>query len=244
MPSGRFCHFFRRIRAHRLEYSMWQLHNRRAFWDTSAGQQILTLDLIFRKISDAQRIFVGRAAQRGVELSCPPDCGACCHGFMPDVLPVEADYIAFFLLINQNNPGDGPEGHFSLLSPSTPASPSPCPFYAADRPGANCRIYEARPLICRLFGFSGTKTKKGGTAYRLCRHMPTPRGFPGRSPTQEALQRAIGTLPPLMSDFSIGILAIDPSRASERKPLVEALPPALARISATLHYCPEEPNAA
>ncbi|GAB6276516.1 MAG: hypothetical protein SAMD01599839_10560 [Rectinema sp.] len=88
---------------------MWQLHNRRAFWDTSAGQQILTLDLIFRKISDAQRIFVGRAAQRGVELFCPPDCGACCHGFMPDVLPIEADYIAFFLLINQNNPGDGPE---------------------------------------------------------------------------------------------------------------------------------------
>ncbi len=215
---------------------MWYVNNKRAFWDTSAGQQILTLDLIFRKISDAQNLFVDQAAKHNIELFCPPGCGTCCHGFMPDVLPVEADYIAFFLLINQNNPGSGQEGHFSLLSP--------CPFYAADRPGANCRIYEARPLICRLFGFSGTKTKNGELVYRLCRHMPTPRGLPGRSPTQEALQGAIGALPPLMSDFAIEILAIDPSKASERKSLSEALPSALARISATLHYCPEEPNAA
>jgi len=222
---------------------MWHVQHKQAFWDTSVGQQILTLDSIFRKISDAQRFFIDQSARRSIELSCPPACGRCCHGFMPDVLPVEADYIAYFLLSTEEETACG-IGQSPLLAVSAGDSPSPCPFYAPDRPGSNCRVYEARPLICRLFGFSGTKTKNGTIAYRICRHMPTPLGLTERTLSQEALMRTINALPPLMSDFAMEMLTIDPSKASERKPLSEALPPALAQIAAILHYCPEEPNAA
>lgn len=222
---------------------MWHMQNERAFWETSAGQQILTLDFIYRKISNMQRVFVDQAAHRGVELSCPPACGSCCHGFMPDLLPIEADYIAFFLLSNGCTPCDT-DRPYGLLSLNSSSSPSPCPFYRDDQPGANCRIYEARPLICRLFGFSATTTKNGDIAYRLCRYMPTPQGFPGRTLDRDTLERSIGTTPPLMSDFAMEIVGIDPVNASERKSLSEALPSALARISAILHYCPREPNAA
>jgi Fe-S-cluster containining protein len=223
---------------------MWHGQHRRAFWDTAAGQQILTLDLIFRKISEAQQSFIRQAAQHVIRLTCPPGCGACCHGFMPDVLPVEADYIAYFLLSHETKLTGEPELSRVFFLVRAEGNPSPCPFHDPGRPGENCRIYEARPLVCRLFGFSSTQTKRGGIVYRLCRHMPTPQGLTERTLGRDALMRSIGAAPPLMSGFALEMLAIDPSRASERRPLSEALPPALARIAASLHYCPEEPNAA
>lgn len=223
---------------------MWYGQHGRAFWDTAAGRQILTLDLIFRKISEAQQSFIDTAAQRGIHLACPPGCGSCCHGFMPDVLPVEADYIAYFLLSHGACPTGEPVLAYNAFSVRAEDSPSPCPFHDPDRPGQNCRIYEARPLVCRLFGFSSTQSKAGRAVYRLCRYMPTPPGLSERILNEETLLQRIGATPPLMGNFAMELLAIDPSRASERRPLSEAIPPALARIAATLHYCPDEPNAA
>ncbi len=163
---------------------------------------------------------------------------------MPDVLPVEADYIAYFLLSHEAHPTGESFHTYDAFSVHAEDNPSPCPFHDPDRPGHNCRIYEARPLVCRLFGFSSTQTKTGKAVYRLCRHMPTPQGLTERILNLEALMHHIGATPPLMGSFAMELLAIDPSRASERSPLSKALPSALARIAATLHYCPDEPNAA
>jgi Fe-S-cluster containining protein len=167
---------------------------------------------------------------------------------MPDVLPVEADYIAYYILsasptspVSSSNL-TAPPALETWLSPKPPENPSPCPFHDPNAPGANCRIYEARPLVCRLFGFSSTQTKAGTAVYRLCRHMPTPQGLAERSLSQETLMHTIGAAPPLMGDFAMELLAIDPSSASERKALSEAMPPALARVGSTLRYCPEEPE--
>lgn len=230
---------------------MWGQQQNRAFWDTSAGQKILTLDFIFRKISEAQRSFVDTAALRGITLACPPGCGSCCHGFMPDVLPVEAEYIAYYMLRSSSNsatsssassPSPALSAPETWLSLKQPDNPSPCPFHDPSSPGANCRVYPARPLICRLFGYASTRAKSGETTFRLCRHMPTPAGLPGRTLSARELEIDIGAAPPLMSDFAMELLAIDPSSASERKPLSEAMPPALARVGAILRYCPEEPE--
>ncbi len=163
---------------------------------------------------------------------------------MPDVLPVEADYIAYFLLSHEAHTTGEPVLAYDAFSVRAEDNPSPCPFHDPERPGHNCRIYEARPLVCRLFGFSSTQTKTGRTVYRLCRHMPTPPGLRERILSEEALLQRIGATPPLMGSFAMELLAIDPSRASERRPLSESLPSALARIAGTLHYCPDEPNAA
>lgn len=227
---------------------MWGQQQNRAFWETSAGRQILTLDLILRKISEAQRTFVDTATRRGITLACPPACGSCCHGFMPDVLPVEAEYIAYYILsaspaLPASSPNlTTPPAPETMLSLKPPENPSPCPFHDPSRPGANCRVYPARPLICRLFGHSSTRAKTGETLFRLCRHMPTPDGFTSRILDSQSLANTIGAEPPLMSDFAMELLAIDPSSASDRRPLAEAMPPALARISSILHYCPDEPE--
>ncbi len=214
----------------------------RAFWDTSAGQKILTLDFIFRKISEAQRSFVDTAARRDIHIACPPDCGSCCHGFMPDVLPIEADYIAYYILRSRPEASSTLATPQALFSLNNPDNPSPCPFHDPSAPGANCRVYQARPLICRLFGYSSTHMKNNQTAYRLCRFMPTPTGISVRTLTSHELELKIGAVPPLMSDFAMEVLAIDPSCASERKPLSEAMPSALARVGSILRYCPEEPE--
>lgn len=220
---------------------MWGRQQNQAFWDTSAGRQILTLDFIFRKISEVQRSFVDAATQRGIHIACPPTCGSCCHGFMPDVLPVEADYIAYFILSTSADPStqSTPESCVSLRHPN---NPSPCPFHDPSQPGANCRIYTARPLICRLFGYSSTRTKSGGRTFRLCRHIPTPEGLSSRQLSDWDLEAKLGTEPPFMSDFAMELLAIDPSSASQRCPLSEAMPLSLARIGGILHYCPDEPE--
>ncbi len=231
---------------------MWGQRQNLAFWDTSVGQKILTLDFIFRKISEAQRSFIEAAARHDIHIACPSDCGSCCHGFMPDVLPVEADYIAYYILRTNSGtsskPGVIPEVPAALptletwLSQKQPDNPSPCPFHDPFSPGANCRVYLARPLICRLFGYSSSRAKTGQTIFRLCRHMPTPEGFSARTLDTKELNAAIGATPPLMSDFAMEILAIDPSSASERTQLSEAMPSAFARVSSMLRYCPDEPE--
>lgn len=220
---------------------MLLMRHNQAFWDTTVGQQILTLDLIYRKISDAQRTFIDSASQHDIELACPSGCGKCCHGFMPDVLPIEADYIAYYLLSNSKvfSAAEAP----SLQIASSAENPSPCPFHDPNRPGENCRIYPARPLVCRLFGYSAIKDKNNRLSYRLCRYMPAPQGLDARILDQDTIISKVGALPPLMTDFAMEVLSLDPSQAAERKPLIEAIRPALARIGTTLQYCPE-PNAA
>lgn len=237
MPAGGFFLF----NVQRAEYFMLFMRFNQVFWDTTVGRQILTLDLFYRKISDAQRTFIDSASQHGIELACPSGCGNCCHGFMPDVLPIEADYIAYYLLSNDKafSAAEAP----SLQIASSAENPSPCPFHDPDRPGENCRIYPARPLVCRLFGFAGTKDKNGEPSFRLCRCMPTPQRLDVRILDQKDLIGKIGALPPIMSDFAMEVLSLDPSQAAERKPLVEAIRPALAKIGTTLEYC-RGPNAA
>jgi hypothetical protein len=73
--------------------------------------------------------------------------------------------------------------------------------------------------------------------------MPAPQGLDVRILDQNTIISKVGALPPLMTDFAMEVLSLDPSQAAERKPLIEAICPALARIGTTLQYCPE-PNAA
>jgi|GEM_PF-4674308 len=76
--------------------------------------------------------------------------------------------------------------------------------------------------------------------------MPTPRGIHERILDHSAMMNTFGAEPPSMTDFSMEVLAIDPKSASDRKPLFEALPKALARINSILQFCSleDEPNAA
>lgn len=159
-------------------------------------------------------------------LACPAGCGRCCEGFIPDILPLEASYLAAWLVRNR------PERALRIADSDTlPANLHGCPLYDPDKPDAHCTVYPGRPLICRLFAFSGVRTRTGSSSFSLCRGMP---GLPpprsgARSWEGPELEALFGT-PPLMSDFGSELEGIVPGDGSRRLPLTEALPPAIRQV--------------
>lgn len=221
-----------------------QLDTQNPFVQTATGNRIAQLAEIYRSIEQEQRAFIESSFACGKPLRCPAHCGSCCHGFMPDVLPVEADAIAWFLLTQAepliercNSPSAGNTGR----------NPSPCPFHDPNRPGANCLIYPVRPLVCRLFGFAAVLDKEGKPSFSLCRHMPLPAGLHKRNFAGDSIEHTFGALPPpIMSKMAMAVLALDPHHSGHRSSLSEALPGALARVGMVLRFSlsPDEPRAA
>ncbi len=101
---------------------------------------------------------------RAAGLHCPEGCGTCCETFIPEVARPEADLIASHLLSL---------GHsLTLDSWGKGEIPGGCPFYKIQGDPYHCSIYPVRPLICRLFGYAGSRDKNGSLRFRPCRHMP------------------------------------------------------------------------
>lgn len=159
-------------------------------------------------------------------LACPPGCGTCCEGFIPDILPLEAFYLAAWLV--RNRPGQALEIADSGVLPSNGRG---CPLYDPDNPYAHCTVYPGRPLICRLFAFSGVRTKNGRASFSLCRGMPgLPAPRAGARSWEGGDLEALFGAPPLMSDFGAELEGIAPGDALRREPLTEALAPAIRQI--------------
>ncbi len=171
-----------------------------------------------RALTDLEAIYrkadrdTTRWRERG-GFACPPGCGTCCERWDPEVLPAEADYLAAWLLRRE-------PGLVSALRESAgppPPDPGPgrsrCPFYdpAAD---LHCRVYPARPLVCRLFGFAGLTGRRGETVFPGC---PRARPAPG------------GPFPPLMAETG-SLLAALGGAAARPRPLRAAARDALERI--------------
>lgn len=159
-------------------------------------------------------------------VSCPHACGSCCEGFVPDILPLEAAYIAAWLVVN--DPGRAYAVASEGLSPRIAVDGRQgCPLYADGTP-YHCTVYEARPLICRMFGFSGTRDKQGETTFSVCRHGASEK-VP-RKASGSALATAFGILPPVMADFGADLISIDPDSSGRRAPLPEILPEVIGRV--------------
>ena len=160
-------------------------------------------------------------------VSCDFGCGLCCEGFVPDIVPIEASYIAAYLVGTDRDRAYAMVG--SGLSPiEQPDGRRGCPLYAADTP-YHCTVYEARPLICRMFAFSGIRNKHGATSFSVCRHGHGP-GTVRTASGHEELLRVFGSEPPVMADMGSELVAIDPTTAGERKSLDVAVPEAVARV--------------
>ncbi len=203
---------------------------------SALGAQLASLAELYERIEFAQRGFRTAAAAAGKPITCPAGCGTCCEGFVPDVLPIEAAYLAAFII------GRRPDLACRPLSPNPP-----CPFYEAERPEAHCAVYAGRPLICRLFAFSASIDKSGKPSFALCRRMPALADSGARAWTGDAILQAFGALPPAMPSFAAEVLGLDPIAAGERQSLDAALPRALSRLSLALRFAASdddpEPNA-
>jgi len=195
-----------------------------AFARTSFAPALERLHGIYARIERGQAESLAAIAARGPALACPEGCGSCCEPFIPDVLPVEARYLAAWLLRERpllaERIARWPEGLGAV---------PPCPFYDAVRPGGHCTVYPARPLICRLFGFSALRDREGRESFALCKRMPSRPG--GRSWSGSRLEEELGASLPDMADFSASVVTLVPDEAGERALLTEALPQAVRRLA-------------
>jgi uncharacterized protein len=181
------------------------------------SQDMRNLEQVYREAS--ARMDAWSKAQG---FGCPHGCGRCCEGFVPDCLPVEAEYLAHYLLSEQ------PRVAERMAAPAEGPPPVRCPLYDPDSP-FHCSVYAARPLVCRLFAFAGTRTKYGGWAFRLCRHMPAPAAWgPAREVGTET--HPAPSRPPLMGEIQSAVAALRPGDEPLRRPLPDALREALGRI--------------
>ncbi|MBN2874290.1 MAG: YkgJ family cysteine cluster protein [Spirochaetales bacterium] len=159
-------------------------------------------------------------------ISCPFGCGSCCEGFVPDILPLEASYVAVYLAAA--DPGRAYSLVANGLEPRVYEDGRVgCPLYADDTP-YHCTVYEARPLICRMFAFSAVRDKRGVPVFSACKLATSGSGV--RSATGTELLDSFGVEPPLMADMGTELASIDPDSAGERKALPEALLEALSRV--------------
>jgi len=184
----------------------------------------------YRRLAADQAVFLAATAERGLPLRSPPGCGGCCEPFVPDALPAEAAFAAAWILAR--DPGLGRE--VRAWRPGEVPTTPPCPFLRRTKDGRRCAIYPARFLICRLFGVSAVRDKRGSAEFRPCAHMPfageQTRGR-GRSVLSGAgLSRAFGSAPPQMADYAAELVGLSPSEAGERKSILEAMPSAVARV--------------
>ena len=205
----------------------------RTVWDTSLMRRINALDAIYTRVERAQATFRESAQNHGSPLACPKRCGTCCVHFVPDLMPIEADRIAYYLRTEKGGLID----HFLAHRQEAKAADATCPFWNPDKPGENCMIYPARPLICRLFGFCSMLDKGGEPAFTLCRQMPP---LPGNEKRRfigtKTMDEVFGSIPPLMLDFSRAVIALDPSDSGGRTTIDAARVPSLSKVSLFLKF--------
>lgn len=179
---------------------------------TSLEAPLAGLDRVYERIETAQSSWIA-----ATPYSCPPGCGHCCETFEPDILEIEALYLAAWIVRN------APE---RLADVDRNADRVGCVL--ADHEGCyHCTVYPARPLVCRLFAYSGDRGKDGTVRFRPCAHMKV---AGKRDLGQAELTERYGMLPPVMGDLASEADLLLPGSAGERSPLREALPRAAAKI--------------
>ncbi len=213
--------------------------------------QFLQIDEVYEDLACAQKAWI---ASTGI--SCVPNCGVCCKEYYPDVTEQEALYTAVCILFEHWNKfslhetfhirtGESCEEHtagsstlhansgntFSVsnilerIFPHFNADAAGCPFRSCAGPHF-CMIYSGRPLICRLFGAAGDRSKDGNVRYSPCKVL---KGRPGQF-LNNGSQYSVSTsqsisqeLPqhaeiPIMSDYAMRLQGYE--NLSKIKPLV------------------------
>jgi uncharacterized protein len=212
-------------RANSSAIAMTSADTTRVFPAGEAPGRLDQLRAVYARIAEAQARSLAAISDRGPALACPEGCGSCCEIFLPDVLPVESDFMADWLLGNRPDLAEA----IMARDDGSPSAAPPCPFYESGREGGCCGIYPARPLVCRLFGFASVRDRDGVEAYSLCRWMLSRGGR--RAWSGAELEVELGSSLPVMADYSTAAIAIAPEEVGDRALLTDALPASLRRLS-------------
>jgi len=183
---------------------------------------------IYQDLEGKQAIFIKETG-----IHCPAGCGDCCTRFEPDILPVEAEFLAMQML--QKEGVDPAAEIVRMENLSEQFSQGVCPMQqynvalsvtterAAIAPAiaGACTVYSGRPLVCRIFGFASYADKTGNPVYVPCKLM---------TQTEESLQGTSKILAPIATAYGTRMESLRPQDAVQRLFLRKALVRAFQKI--------------
>lgn len=143
----------------------------------------------YRALADKVDAFVARVTDRhAAELRCAAGCATCCHVRL-SITTIEADAIAAW---GATRP---PDERAAIADAARTAAPDRCP--ALD-PDDRCRIYAARPLVCRSHGVPIRLRERGLPVVTACALNFTARGPAAADPDcildQELVSTTLGVI--------------------------------------------------
>ncbi len=211
------------------------------FKGSRAAAVVEETDLVYQSLESAQAHW-----KSVTPYHCPEGCGSCCIDFEPDILECEALYLAAWLL--HHHPLKAEALASALYVSPRPDVQRGCQFYDPVS-SWHCTVYGGRPLVCRLFGYTGDRGKDGLIRWKPCKFLPLQSAggtLLRRSQySNDELLLLIGALPPAMCDITAQLSAIDPGGEGQRLPISAALPRSIHKIRMLQQYSwePPEPNA-
>ncbi len=181
---------------------------------TEILDKIKQIEAIYNEINIKQDVFCNK-----LNIHCKSNCGKCCENFTPDILEVEALYVAYGLIIN-----DMVDSVLEKIENYN--NDKFCPLYDYEK---FCTIYNFRPLICRMFNAGVVKNKEGNPIFRKCKWNDT-----GIDVSTNILLENKDDLI-IMSDYGMRIEELD-ATYKNKEMLYEAIKKAIYKIELILSY--------
>ena len=198
--------------------------------------------LLFSQLRELEQIY--EAIEKDEEewkkhspTQCPSGCGQCCIAFEPDLLEIEADYLALWLIQNDREKAEAIADQ-TYIWPRFLEYPQGC-FLFDPTDDYHCTVYEGRALICRLFGYTSDTGRDGKIRWKPCKYIPEEAfkaGFVRKQYTEEELHESLVALPPVMSHYLRKTLSIQPDNAGRTTAMRDILPKAIQKMLFLLKY--------
>lgn len=177
---------------------------------TSESSRLKLIEDLYNELAERQFDFCDSFC-----IHCDSGCGSCCEHFNPDVTNLEAEYLAYCLIVNGKD-------EYALERLASWENPNYCPFYRKDSE-YHCTIYTGRPLVCRLFGSSASTDKNGHLRFRKCKWSSLMKDL-----TPEELEPKKDHVVN-MADFGVQLEEDEPGEG-QTYPVCEAIPRAIQKL--------------
>lgn len=184
----------------------------------SLEEKVKEVEAVFHRLDAAIARF-----QAGTSLHCPPGCGKCC--FKSDIEATALEFLPFALHLYHQ--GLAETWHEKLKATDSTI----CLILNPQQGGTGlCSDYAYRGLICRLFGYSARTNKYGRRELITCQVIKTEQ--------QESYEKASGEVEgggdvPVMNEYYMQLVGIDPDLARDFYPINTAMRKA---IDTVMHY--------
>ena len=182
---------------------------------------------LYHKIRAVEREFRNlekevTAFQQVTGLSCLARCGKCCH--RPDIAATALEFLP--LAYHLYKSGLAETWYQKLSEESGNLCPVFLPLLKEEDKGF-CSAYPYRGLICRLFGYSANTDKWGNANLVTCRPLKEEKTDDVKS-AQDYIQK--GGNVPLMRNYQLRLMGIDPELSRKQYPIREAIRQALVVV--------------